>query len=153
MIVGGILTVLMLGFVAKEAYIDYDRYLDQVADDYGNPGYTDSSWQESEFANYLRTIDKSQFDPKVNIYTDAHEAVYFFSGISSYLVPHKFFKKDVEQFYKIEHFYLIWFNNLENPELINIKDIQKVKQLKLLKKFEDGAIYEYDGRLNKNLQK
>lgn len=149
-IVGAILTVLMLGFIGKEFYIDYDRYNDQVADDYGAPGYTDASWQESEFANYLRTIDKTQFDPKVNIYTDAHEAVYFFSGISSYLVPHKFFKNDVEKFYKIRRFYLIWFNNLENPELINIKDIQKVKELKLLKKFEDGAVYEYDGRLNQN---
>ncbi|MBD1395003.1 hypothetical protein [Mucilaginibacter glaciei] len=143
LIIGTIMTILMLGFTTKDFLIDYDRYKDQVADDYGNPGYTDSGWQESPFANYLRTIDKTMFDPKVTIYTDAHEAVYFFSGISSYLVPHKFFKKDVKKFYEIKHFYLIWFNNLENPELINIKDIEKVKNLKLLKKLEDGAIYEY----------
>jgi hypothetical protein len=85
------------------------------------------------------------FDPKVTIYTDAHEAVYFFSGLSSYLVPHRFFKKDVKKFYEIKRFYLIWFNNLENPELINIKDIEKVKKLKLIKKFDEGAIYEYEG--------
>lgn len=144
LIIGGLLTFIMLGFIAKEFYIDYDRYRDQVADDYGAPGYTDASWQENEFANYLRTMDKKMFDPKVLIYTDAHEAVYFFSGISSYLVPHKFFKKDVELFYRRDHYYLIWFNNLENPELINIKDIQKVSQLKLLKQFSEGAIYEYD---------
>jgi len=147
LIVGSLLTILMLGFIAREFTIDLDRYHDQVADDYGAPGYTDSSWQESEFANYLRTIDKTQFDPKVNIYTDAHEAVYFFSGMSSYLVPHRFFKKDVAKFYELKHFYLIWFNNLENPELINIKDIQKVKPLKLLKEFEGGAIYEYSSEL------
>jgi hypothetical protein len=144
-IVGTIMTILMLGFITKEFLIDYDRYKDQVADDYGNPGYTDSSWMESEFAAYLKKIDKNMFDPNVTIYTDAHEAVYFFSGLSSYLVPHKFFKKDVKQFYEIKRFYLIWFNNLENKELINIKDIEKVKKLKLLKKFDEGAIYEYEG--------
>ena len=144
-IVGGIFTVLMLGFIGKEFYIDYDRYRDQVADDYGAPGYSDASWKENEFANYLRTIDKKLFKPNVLIYTDAHEAVYFFSGMSAYLVPHKFFKKDVELFYRRDHYYLIWFNNLENPELINIKDIQKVKQLKLLKQFPEGAIYEFEG--------
>jgi hypothetical protein len=145
MIAGTIMTILMLGFITKEFLIDYDRYKDQVADDYGNPGYTDSSWMESEFAAYLKKMDKSMFDPKVTIYTDAHEAVYFFSGLSSYLVPHRFFKKDVKKFYEIKRFYLIWFNNLENPELINIKDIEKVKKLKLIKKFDEGAIYEYEG--------
>lgn len=149
MIVGGILTILMLGFIGKELHIDYQRYKDQVADNYGAPGYTDSSWQESEFANYLRTIDKKMFDPNVIIYTDAHEAVYFFSGLSSYLVPHKFFKDDMKRFYDTKRYYLIWFDNLENKELINLKDIRKVHELKLIKKFEGGGIYEYNG-LNQN---
>lgn len=152
LIIGTILTVLMLGFIGKEAYIDYQRYKEQVADDYGAPGYSDSSWQENEFANYLRTIDKKQFDPNVLIFTDAHEAVYFFSGMSSYLVPHKFFKKDIKLFYSRKRFYLIWFNNLENSELINIKDIQKLRTLKLLKQFPEGAIYEYDGSADQRLQ-
>ncbi|WP_183561185.1 hypothetical protein [Mucilaginibacter sp. SP1R1] len=144
-IVAGIFIVMMLGFVTKEFLIDKDRYSDQIIDEYGNPGYTDNSWIESPFAAYLKHIDKSMFKPKVTIYTDAHEAVYFFSGMSSYLVPHKFFKKDIASFYRKKHFYLIWFKALENPELINIKDIQKVKSLKLLKDFGDeGAIYEYD---------
>ncbi|MEO7215623.1 hypothetical protein [Mucilaginibacter sp.] len=149
LIIATISIQLMLGFIGKEFYIDYDRYNDQVKDDYGAPGYTDASWQENEFANYLRTIDKKMFDPDVLIYTDAHEAVYFFSGISSYLVPHKFFKNDVKLFYSRKRFYLIWFNNLENSELINIKDIQKVKTLKLLKQFPEGAIYEYEGEVTK----
>lgn len=153
-IVAGLMIVLMLGFVTKEFFIDKARYVDQIAGEYGNPGYTDESWIDSDFAAYLKTIDKSQFDPKVTIYTDAHEAVYFFSGMSSYLVPHRFFKKDVAKFYKIKRFYLIWFNVLENPELINIKDIQKVKHLRLIKDFgAEGGIYEYDeNNLNQNLQ-
>lgn len=143
-IVGAIMVVLMLGFITKEFFIDKKRYDDQVKDSYGVPGYTDESWQDSDFANYLRTIDTKMFDPKVTIYTDAHEAVYFFSGMSSYLVPHRFFKNDIASFYKNKRFYLIWFKALENPELINLKDIQKVKNLKLIKSFGDeGGIYEY----------
>ncbi|GGH19454.1 hypothetical protein [Mucilaginibacter phyllosphaerae] len=137
--------ILMLGYITQIFLIDKQRYTDQIADDYGNPGYTDNDWMESEFANYLKHMDKGIFAPKVGIYSDAHEAVYFFSGMSSYLVPHKFFKKDVEKFYKIKRFYLIWFNNLENPELIDLKEIKKIKKLKVIKQFEDGAIYEYDG--------
>ncbi|OOQ61082.1 hypothetical protein [Mucilaginibacter pedocola] len=144
-IIGTIATIIMLGFIGKEGYIDYKRYMDQVADDYGAPGYTDSSWQENEFANFLRSDEGKKFmDPKVLIYTDAHEAVYFFSGMSAYLLPHRYFKNDVALFYRRDHYYLVWFNNLENPELINIKDIQKVRNLKLLKQFPEGAIYEYD---------
>ncbi|SEN48755.1 hypothetical protein SAMN05192574_103313 [Mucilaginibacter gossypiicola] len=144
-IVGAVMVVLMLGFITSEFLIDKARYNDQVADEYGNPGYTDESWIDSEFAAYLKGTDHSLFKPGVKIYTDAHEAVYFFSGMSSYLVPHRFFTKDIDKFYKVKHYYLIWFNVLENPELINLKDIQKVKNLKKIKDFgEEGAIYEYE---------
>lgn len=145
MAVAAVFILMMLGYITKIFLIDKQRYKDQIADEYGNPGYTDNDWMESEIANYLKHIDKSMFKPKVGIYSDAHEAVYFFSGMSSYLVPHRFFKKDIEKFYRIKRFYLIWFDNLENPELINIKDIKKVKKLKVIKRFEGGAIYEYEG--------
>ncbi|GAA3983624.1 hypothetical protein [Mucilaginibacter dorajii] len=148
-IAGAVMIVAILGFVTKEFFIDKARYVDQIVGEYGNPGYTDESWQDSDFAAYLKTIDKKQFDPKVTIYTDAHEAVYFFSGMSAYLVPHRFFKKDIAKFYTYKHYYLIWFNVLENPELINLKDIQKVKHLKLIKDFgAEGGIYEYDETQN-----
>jgi hypothetical protein len=149
-IAGAVFIVLMLGFITKEYLIDKARYDDQVRDEYGNPGYTDESWIDSDFADYLKHIDKTQFDPKVTIYTDAHEAVYFFSGMSAYLVPHRFFKKDVAKFYTFKRFYLIWFNRLENPELINLKDIQKAKNLHKIKDFGDeGGIYEYDEDMEK----
>ncbi|RFZ85453.1 hypothetical protein DYU05_07605 [Mucilaginibacter terrenus] len=146
MIVGAVFTLLMLGFCVKEFIIDYKRYKDQVADEYGAPGYTDNSWAESPMANYLRTMDKKLFDPKVIVYTDAHEAVYFFSGMSSYLVPHVFFKDNIKRFMDTRRFYLIWFKALENKELITLPDIQKQKKLRLIKDFgEEGAIYEYNG--------
>jgi hypothetical protein len=149
MIVAGVFILLMLGFLTKVYLIDKARYNDQIADEYGNPGYTDNSWMESDFAAYLKHVDKNTFKPGVTIYSDAHEAVYFFSGMSSYLVPHKFFKKDVVKFYKIKRFYLIWFNDLYNKELINIDEIKKVKNLKVIKEFENGGIYEYDESFDK----
>ena len=149
-IVAAVFISMMLGFITKEFLIDKDRYSDQVTDEYGVPGYTSNDWLESPFRAYLKHIDKSMFKPGVTIYTDAHEAVYFFSGMSSYLVPHKFFKKDIAKFYQIKHYYLIWFTALENPELINIKDIEKIKSLKKIKDFgTEGGIYEYDS-LNQN---
>jgi hypothetical protein len=145
-IISALFIIIMLGFLTRVFMIDKARYNDQVADEYGNPGYTDNSWMESRFAGYLRKMDKSIFKPGITIYSDAHEAVYFFSGMSSYLLPHKFFKKDVAQFYKKKHFYIIWFDSLYNKELIHLDDVKKVKNLKLIKEFEgEGAIYEYDG--------
>jgi hypothetical protein len=146
MVVASVFILMMLGYITQIFLIDKQRYKDQISDEYGNPGYTDNDWMESDFAKYLKHIDKRIFKPNVGIYSDAHEAVYFFSGMSSYLVPHRFFKKDIQKFYQIKRFYLIWFNDLENPELINIKDIQKVKNLKIIKQFDTGAIYEYEGK-------
>jgi hypothetical protein len=146
MVIAAVFIVMMLGYITQIFLIDKQRYKDQISDEYGNPGYTDNDWKESDFAKYLKHIDKRMFKPNVGIYSDAHEAVYFFSGMSSYLVPHRFFKKDIQKFYQIKRFYLIWFNDLENPELINIKDIQKEKKLKVIKQFSTGAIYEYEGQ-------
>jgi hypothetical protein len=51
----------------------------------------------------------------------------------------------VKQFYGVKHYYLIWFNALNNTELIGLKDIQEHENLKLLYQLKDGAIYEYNG--------
>ncbi|TWR29020.1 hypothetical protein FPZ43_12220 [Mucilaginibacter pallidiroseus] len=144
-IVAGIFILLMLGYLTKVFMIDKARYNDQIADDYGVPGYTDAEWQESAMANYLKQVDHNAFKKGVPVYSDAHEAVYFFSGMSAYLVPHVFFKQEIANFYKKKRFYIIWFDRLYNKELITLDEIKKNKNLKLLKTFEgEGAIYEYD---------
>jgi hypothetical protein len=38
---------------------------------------------------------------------------------------------------------LIWFNNLNNTELIGLQDIVKRENLNKLYQFPEGAVYEY----------
>jgi hypothetical protein len=130
--------ILMLAFEYASYQTDWQRYDDES--DYGVPGYSDDSWNKSEFVVYLKQ-DKNLFKPGVPIYTDANEAVYLFTGMSSELLPHKFFKADVQKFYAKKHFYLIWFDNLYNTELIGLPDIMKNKKLTKIGAAKEGEIY------------
>ncbi len=112
--------------------------------DYGIPGYTDDDWNKSDFVTFLKS-HKYIFKPGYPIYTDADEAVYLFAGMHSTLLPHRFFTKDVAKLYNQKRFYLIDFKNLENAELIGLKDIQTHKTLKKLYDFKDGAVYVCEG--------
>lgn len=137
-VLSGVAIALMLAFEYATYQTDWQRYDDE--NDYGVPGYSDDGWNKSQFVAYLRE-HKSLFKPGVPIYTDADEAVYLFTGMSSTLIPHKFFKADVEKFYRHKGFYLIWFNTLANPELIGIKDIMQNKKLVKVGSAADGEVY------------
>jgi len=141
-VLSGVAVVMMLAFEYFTLKVDMDRYDDEM--DYGVPGYSDDSWNTSPFVQFLKT-HKHIFKPGVPIYSDADEAVYLFTGISSTLVPHHFFQKDVEKFFNVKHYYYIWFKTLDNAELINIHDIEKVEKMHLLYNLKDGAVYEYNG--------
>ncbi|MDB5110582.1 MAG: hypothetical protein JWR67_1696 [Mucilaginibacter sp.] len=155
------LVIIILGFIYVEAFSTtmnssnsiqgaLKRYEDE--NEFGIPGYTDDSWNKSEFATYLKKSN-GLFKQGVPVYSDANEALYFLSGAKVKLLPHRYFNNDIQKFYQLKHYYLVWFNQMDNPELISLKDIIKVKNLKLLKKFTastdegiiDGAIYEYNG--------
>ena len=141
-VLSGVAIVMMLAFEYFTLKVDMDRYDDEM--DYGVPGYSDDSWNTSPFVQFLKT-HKHIFKPGVPIYSDADEAVYLFTGISSTLVPHHFFQKDVEKFFNVKHYYYIWFKTLDNAELINIHDIEKVEKMHSLYNLKDGAVYEYNG--------
>ncbi|MGZ3754619.1 MAG: hypothetical protein ACXVAY_19385 [Mucilaginibacter sp.] len=134
--------LLIAGFCYQELTTDLQRYDDE--NDYGVPGYTDDSWNKSAFAAYLKK-DNSLFKPGVPVYSDANEALYFLSGAKVKLLPHRYFKNTIEQFYQVKHYYLVWFNAMDNPELISLNDVVKVEKLKVLKQFPEGTIYEYVG--------
>jgi len=132
---------LMLLFEYSIAATDYQRYDDE--NDYGVPGYTDDDWNGKPFITFLKT-HPDIYKPGVPKYTDADEAVYFFTGGMAKLLPHRYFTNTVQQFYTVKHYYLIWFNALNNPELIGLQDIRKKEKLKLLYQFPEGAVYEYN---------
>jgi len=135
--------VLMLAFEYAVGAIDYQRYDDE--NDYGVPGYTDDDWNKSEFITFLKT-HKDIYKPGVPKYSDADEAVYFFTQSNAILLPHRYFTNTVKQFYGVKHYYLIWFNSLNNTELIGLQDIVKREKLTKLYQLKDGAIYEYDSK-------
>lgn len=133
--------LLMFAFEYASYQTDYQRYDDES--DYGVPGYSDDSWNKSEFVQYLKK-NRQMFKPGIPIYTDANEAVYLFTGMTSEVVPHKFFQKDVDKFYAQKRFYLIWFENLYNTELINLPDIMQHKKLVQIGQAKEGKIYLCD---------
>jgi hypothetical protein len=137
-VLAGLAVILMLAFEYATYQIDWQRYDDE--NDYGIPGYSDDDWNKSEFVVYLKQ-HKNMFNPAVPIYTDADEAVYLFTGISSTLIPHKFFTADVQKFYQQKRFYLVWFNNLSNSELLGLQDILKNKKLVKIGGAKEGGIY------------
>ena len=140
-ILSGIFVLMMLAFEYSTYQVDYQRYDDEC--DYGVPGYSDDSWNKSEFVTYLKQ-HKSMLKPGITIYTDADEAVYLFTGMSSTLIPHQLAHENVEKFYKEKRFYLIWFDNLYNGELISLQDIMAHKKLVKLGGVKQGEIYYYD---------
>ncbi|HVS90752.1 MAG TPA: hypothetical protein VHE59_01885 [Mucilaginibacter sp.] len=137
-VVAGIGIVAMLLFEYSTALVDYQRWYDE--NDYGVPGYSDDSWNKSEFAPYLKS-HKDLFKPGVPIYSDANEAVWLCTGLNSQLVPHKYFHKDVDKFYQQKRFYLIWFDSLYNSELVGIKEIMAHRQLKMIGGAKEGKVY------------
>ena len=134
----GIAIAAMLLFEYSTAQVDYQRYDDE--NDFGVPGYSDDSWNKSEFAPYLKE-HKREFDPNIPIYSDANEAVWLFTGMSSQLVPHSFFQRDVDKFYTQKKFYVIWFDSLYNHELISLKDIMAHKKVTKIGGAKEGEIY------------
>jgi hypothetical protein len=143
-VLAAIAILLMLAFDYATSQVDLQRYDDEM--DYGVPGYSDDSWNTSPFASFLKK-HKDIFKPGIPIYSNADEAFYLFTGRTSKLVPHRYFKNDVAKFYKVKQYYYIWFKPLDNAELININDIQKVHQLNKLHDLQDGAIYLYGEKI------
>lgn len=141
-ILAGVAVILMLTFEYFTYQTDWQRYDDE--NDYGVPGYSDDDWNKSEFVVYLKQ-NTNIFKPGIPVYTDADDAVYLFTGMSSTLLPHKFFKADVQKFYARKQFYLIWFDNLANPELLGLQDILKNKKLVKIGSAKEGKVYYYDG--------
>ncbi|ASU34550.1 hypothetical protein [Mucilaginibacter xinganensis] len=142
-VLAAVAILLMLAFEYSTVLTDYQRYDDER--DYGVPGYSDDDWNKSEFIVYLKN-HKNLFKPGIPIYTDADEAVYLFTRMSSTVIPHKEPKADVQKFYAQKQFYLIWFTNLYNTELISLPDIMKNKKLVKIGAAKEGEIYYCDGK-------
>eukprot|EP01132_Coremiostelium_polycephalum_P022676 gene22675-26923_t len=116
-----------------------EMYRDAV--DNGIPGYTDNSWKNSSTANFL-AAHPGFLNSGYKIYSNAHEAVYFNAGgLRADEIPQRVYKDYTEEFYKEGIHYVIWFNQIDDPELISLPDILKHRKLLQTYKFRDGRIF------------
>ncbi len=128
------------GFLYHLVLKDWQRYYDE--DGYGVPGYTDDDWNKSPFIQYLKS-HRSIYKPGVPVYSNADDAVYFFTGMHSVFLPHRSAEKDVRQLFATGHYYVIWFDAFDQDILIGLDELKSQGHLKQLHSFEGGTVYEY----------
>ena len=110
--------------------------------DAGIPGYTEDQWTKSETVQFIQN-NALPFKEHYTIYSDAYDAVYWFTGRPGKFLPAREYMPAVKEFLDDPHCYMVWFNDGTNADLIDLNFITRVKKMKLVKQFSDGAIYEY----------
>jgi hypothetical protein len=110
--------------------------------DAGIPGYTEDQWTKSETVQFIEK-NALPFKKNYTIYSDAYDAIYWFTGRPGRFLPAREYKPGVKQFLDDPHCYMVWFNDGTNFDLVDLNFITQVKKMKLVKQFSDGAIYEY----------
>jgi hypothetical protein len=131
--------ILFLGFQYNQLNADNETW-DGVKDA-GIPGYTEDQWTKSETVLFIQK-DSLPFQKNFTIYSNAYDAVYFFTGRPGKFLPHKESPEETRQFLSDHHCYVVWFDDGENFDLVHKDFITRVKRMKLVQEFNDGAIYE-----------
>jgi hypothetical protein len=118
---------------------DYEYY-DGVKDA-GVPGYREDPFVQSEIVRAVNGYKKS-FDPALPIYSNAGEAVYFVTGLPARQLPFTAYPAKLQAYYALKNSYLVWFRDLDNPDMPTLDSILRNKNLQLVKELPDGAIYQ-----------
>ncbi|MCW3091285.1 MAG: hypothetical protein JWP81_2354 [Ferruginibacter sp.] len=133
--------LLFASFQYNQLAADYETW-DGVKDA-GIPGYTEDQWRLSPTVQFIQK-DSLPFQKDHTIWSNAYDAIYFFTGRPGKFLPHKEFSNEVNDFLNDHHCYMVWFDDGVNDDLVGLDFITRVKKMKLLKQFSDGAIYGYD---------
>ena len=110
--------------------------------DAGIPGYTEDSWTQSLAVAHIKKNKARYTSP---LFANANDAVYFLTGIHAAALPHKELQQEIDTFLKNHSFYLIWFRDGENPDLISLEFIKQHKMLVSVEELEGGAVYYFSG--------
>ena len=110
--------------------------------DAGIPGYTEDSWTESPAISFIKK-NKPLFTYPV--YSNANDAVYFLTGLHVLPLPHKEITSEINTFLQPVSFYVIWFTDGDNPDLVSFDFIKQHKKLVSTQVFTDGNIYFFSG--------
>jgi hypothetical protein len=125
-------------FIVLQLSADFETY-DGVKDA-GIPGYFEDPFPQSEVVQFLKAY-KREFRPGYPIYSNAGDAVYLFTGLTAKLLPQDVFPDEIRKYYREKNDYLVWFNDIDNPDLLDEKSVVRNKGMILIKKFPDGAVY------------
>ncbi len=106
----------------------------------GIPGYTENQWTQSPLVKFIKK-DLNKIGPMV--FSNADDAVFFLTGKKATALPHKDISTEISNFKINKSFYLIWFFNGQNDDLINLEYINRYKKAKASWQFKDGVIYNY----------
>ncbi len=134
-------SIVFFCFLYGELAADYETW-DGVKDA-GIPGYTEDPWKYSETVQFIQK-DSLPFQQGYTIYSNAIDAVYFFTKRAGKFLPHKEINVEVQDFINDHHCYVVMFSDGDNPDLVGVDFIINTKKMKLLKQFMDGAIYGFD---------
>ncbi len=135
-----ILSVLLLIIYAGFHYNHYQLNAEawEGIKDSGMPGYTEGSWTESPAVALVKKMKPSITQP---VYANANDAVYFLTGIHAMALPHKEIQQEISAFLQHVSFYVIWFIDGENTDLVDLDFIKQHKKLVSVQQAEGGAVY------------
>jgi hypothetical protein len=138
-IYGFCLLIIVALFIRVEFLADYEYY-DGVKDA-GVPGYSEDPFVQSEIVQFLEK-NKMMFDSRYPIFSNAGDAVYFVTGLPALQLPFLDFPDKVKGYYNHRPEYLVWFTDLDNPDMPKLDSILRNKNMLLLKQMPDGAVYK-----------
>jgi hypothetical protein len=140
-----ILIVLIVYSGFHYAYYQQNAAAWEGIKDAGIPGYAEDSWTKSALVSYIRQ-NKTAFTKPV--YANANDAVYFLTGIPALAIPHKEIPKQIDSFLKTPAFYLVWFTDGENNDLVSLEFIRSHKKQVDVKTMDGGSIYYFSDSTN-----
>jgi len=118
-------------------------FIDEIKDT-GIPGYTETDWQESEIVKFLqdkRHLVTNGLDKKLPIYSNAADAVYFYSDLIARNLPETAHTTQLSNFCGSGNDYIIWFNNeFDYKAIVRLEEISLHRHLDTIKTFKDGFL-------------
>jgi hypothetical protein len=134
----GLGILLAAGFQYNQWLHDYETY-DGVKDA-GIPGYTEDPWPQSPLLEFINK-NKNLFKTGYSLYSNAADYLYFYTGLHPYNLPQRVFPVEQKKFYADPRHYIIWFNDIDNPDLTTLEEVRRNQNFIPLQSFTDGTIY------------
>ncbi|MCL6524075.1 MAG: glycosyltransferase family 39 protein [Thermoflavifilum sp.] len=137
-VVSTIFILIWIAFQVNNGIMNAENY-DGIKDA-GIPGYTEDGWTQSPTMLYLckHLARCVQITPW---YSDADDAIYWFTRKQAVLLPHRENPCERQQFQDAPQAIIFWFNDAADDDLISQRQIEQLPDVHIWKRFDDGIIY------------